>query len=272
MTPPARKRSTGTTSRYASAPQRAYVLHSYNWSESSLVLELFTRQQGRLAVVAKGAKRPYSQLRSVLLPFQQLLVQAGHKKGEEGAEVGTLRSAEWAGGPPMPTGSALLAAFYLNELLMKSLLRHDPQPVIYDLYAGTLACLDRDDDAQSQAALRAFELRLLREQGVLPSLDRITQTQARLTAQERYRLVPEVGLQPDDDETRLASPQGATWIALETALEADDLTALQQATRPALAGLRIQVRALLHLHLGTDRLRTRTLMIDAQKLLPPSSP
>ena len=54
------------------APLQAYVLHRYDWSESSLILELFTREQGRLAVAAKGAKRPHSQLRSVLLPFQRV--------------------------------------------------------------------------------------------------------------------------------------------------------------------------------------------------------
>lgn len=265
---PARSR-TSLASRHSSLPQPAYVLHSYDWSESSLILELFTRQQGRIAVVAKGAKRPYSQLRSVLLPFQQLLVQAGHRKGEEGAEVGTLRSAEWAGGHSMPTGSALLAGFYLNELLLKGLLRQDPHPAVYDLYAATLPCLQPDDDQQTQAALRAFELKLLRELGVLPALDRVTQTQALLASGERYRLQAETGLQPDDDDRRSPGPSGATWAALEAALAADDLAALQQATHPALASLRIQVRALLYQHLGTDRLRTRALMIDAQKLLPP---
>lgn len=266
-----RPQRSASASRLSTAPQPAYVLHSYDWSESSLVLELFTRQHGRIAVIAKGAKRPYSQLRSVLLPFQQLLVQAGHKKGEEGAEVGTLRSAEWAGGHSLPMRSALLAGFYLNELLLKGLLRQDPHPTVYDLYAATLPCLQPDDDLQTQAALRAFELKLLREFGVLPALDRITQTQAALASRERYRLQAETGLQPDDEDSRPPSPSGATWTALEAALAADDLAALQQATRPALTSLRIQVRALLHQHLGTDRLRTRTLMIDAQKLLPPAA-
>ncbi len=85
----------------------------------------------------------------------------------------------------------------------------------------------------------------------------------------RYRLQAEQGLLPDDEnDARHDSPSGATWAALEAALAADDLAALQQATRPALGSLRMQVRALLHQHLGTDRLRTRTLMIEAQKLLP----
>lgn len=268
---PARTRS-ASAPRVPAAPQPAYVLHSHDWSESSLVLELFTRQHGRVAVVAKGAKRPYSQLRSVLLPFQALLVQTSHKRGDDGPEVGTLRTAEWAGGPAMLRGSALLAGFYLNELLLKGLLRHDPHPVLYDLYAATLPALQADDEVHAQAALRAFELRLLRELGALPALDRITQTQAQLLGHERYRLQPDIGLQPDDEDSRPLSPSGATWTALETALAADDLAALQQATRPALAGLRIQVRALLHQHMGTDRLRTRALMIDAQKLLPPVAP
>jgi DNA repair protein RecO (recombination protein O) len=263
------KRPRSAAPRHTPAAQPAYVLHHYNWSETSLILELFTRQQGRLAVVAKGAKRPYSQMRSVLLPFQQLLIQASHKKGEEGAEVSTLRSAEWAGGHPMLGGASLLAGFYLNELLLKSLLRNDPHPTLYDLYAATLPALSNDDEQQSQAALRAFELRLLRELGVLPELGCITQTQASLQPGERYRLQAEEGLVPERDP-RIDSPSGATWAALEAALAAHDLQALQQATRPALSSLRMQLRALLHLHLGTDRLRTRTLMIDAQKLLPAS--
>src|SRR5829696_5596903 len=99
----------------------AYVLHRYDWSETSLILDLFTREQGRLAVVAKGAKRPYSQLRSVLLPFQRIHVGLGRvpradaSADEPANEVQNLRSAEWAGGAAMLTGAALFSGFYLNE-------------------------------------------------------------------------------------------------------------------------------------------------------------
>src|SRR2546427_10968622 len=101
----------------AAATLTAYVLHRYDWSETSLILDLFTREQGRLAVAAKGAKRPYSQLRSVLLPFQRIQVALGRVpkpvlSGVEGMdsadehvrEVQNLRSAEWAGGAAMLTG------------------------------------------------------------------------------------------------------------------------------------------------------------------------
>src|SRR5439155_26738977 len=136
----------------------AFVLHRYDWSESSVILDLFTREQGRIAVAAKGAKRPFSQLRSVLLPFQRLQVSFGREPpGDDAREVHSLRGADWAGGHPMLTGSALFSGFYLNELLMKLLARHDRHPALFDAYADTVAALVEADDVVTQAALRAFE-------------------------------------------------------------------------------------------------------------------
>src|SRR3954451_10364288 len=85
------------TSRRHVAPLDSYVLHRYDWSETSLILDLFTRSRGRIAVAAKGAKRPYSQLRSVVLPFPRVGAPVGKQAEEAQAEVLTLRSAEWAG-------------------------------------------------------------------------------------------------------------------------------------------------------------------------------
>ncbi|MCU0956897.1 MAG: DNA repair protein RecO, partial [Hydrogenophaga sp.] len=110
--------------------QLAYVLHRYDWSESSLILEVFARDHGRLALVAKGVKRPTSQFRSVLLPLQPVVLSWG---GD--AEVRTLRSAQWVGGHVMPTGEALLSGSYLNELLLRLVARDDPHPRLFDHYA-----------------------------------------------------------------------------------------------------------------------------------------
>ena len=85
------------TARRVTAPLDAYVLHRYDWSETSLILDLFTRAKGRVTVAAKGAKRPYSQLRSVLLPFQRIAATIGKQAEDAQADVVTLRSAEWAG-------------------------------------------------------------------------------------------------------------------------------------------------------------------------------
>jgi DNA repair protein RecO (recombination protein O) len=114
----------------------AYVLHRYDWSESSLILEVFTRHYGRVALVAKGAKRPSSSFRPILLPLQPLRVAFG---GD--AEIRTLKGAEWVGGHVMPTGDALLSGYYLNELVLRLLARDDPHPALFDAYRAAVQVL-----------------------------------------------------------------------------------------------------------------------------------
>ncbi len=243
----------------------AYVLHHYDWSESSLILDLFTREQGRIAVAAKGAKRPFSQLRGVLLPFQRLQVSLGRQApGDDTREVHTLRGADWAGGHPMLSGAALFSGFSLNELLMKLLARHDPHAVLFDAYAGTVAALAEGDDAATQAALRAFELVLLREIGLLPDLGTETASHRAVRADRRYLVLADAGVVETADENE-ATVSGATLCALESALHAD-LASLQRVAAGALAELRPLLRAQLHYHLGTSQLRTRQVMIEAQAL------
>ncbi|KNZ31813.1 MAG: DNA recombination protein RecO [Methylibium sp. NZG] len=247
------------------APLNAFVLHRYDWSESSLILDVFTREQGRLAVAAKGAKRPYSQLRSVLLPFQRIHVSLGRLAAGEGAgDVQTLRSAEWAGGAAMLTGAALFSGFYLNELLMKLLARQDPHALLFDAYAQTLPALAVGDDAQVEAALRAFELTLLKEVGVLPDLSQVTLTQQPLQPTQRYALLPEAGVATP--RTGDADLTGDALTHLQAALEHGSLPALQHACTPVLQALKPQLRALLHYHLGGAPLRTRQVMLDLQGL------
>jgi len=248
-----------------SAPDRAYVLHRHDWSETSLILELFCRDQGRIVVAAKGAKRPYSQLRSVLLPFQQILVTLGRPPKDEQAEIVTLRGAEWAGGLPMIAGGALFPGFYLNELLLKLLARGDPHPAVFDAYAATLGSLDVRNDLLTQAALRAFEFVLLRELGHLPVLDRFTATQERPDPDEPCALHPEIGLREAQPEEPALS--GRRWLAIQQALDAQALGELQQVCLDGLRPLRDMLRSVLHYHLGQSPLRTRRVMLDAQQLL-----
>lgn len=251
------------TRKAPNAPLQAYVLHSYDWSETSLILELFTRERGRVVAAAKGAKRPYSQLRAVLIPFQRIQVLLGRPPGDENAEVHTLRSAEWGGGTPALAGGALFRGFYANELLLKLLARQDPHPALFDAYALTLPGLG-GGEAQAAAALRAFELVLLRETGVLPALDHVTATLAPLAPEGRYALQAEAGLVPDGGAEAV---EGRVLGALAAALEADDLAALQAATLPALPALRLQLRGLLQYHLGPAVLRTRQVMREVQRLV-----
>jgi len=241
----------------------AFVLHRYDWSESSLILEVFTRHHGRIALVAKGVKRPTSQFRPVLLPLQPLHLGWG---GD--AEVRTLKSAQWQGGYVMPTGEALISGAYLNELLMRLLAREDPHAVLYDHYALAVQLLAERSDAQ-QLILRAFELLLLRDMGWLPDLTQESSSLAPLDAGYDYVLVPESGLRlaQADDARRLS---GAQWQALQTALDSKDpLIATLRACVGSQQALQQQLRQLLHYHSGVRVFQTRQLMLDMQAIARP---
>ncbi|MDP1690447.1 MAG: DNA repair protein RecO [Burkholderiaceae bacterium] len=237
----------------------AYVLHRYDWSESSLIVDLFTRELGRVVVAAKGAKRPTSQLRAVLRPFQRIHATLGRTAA--GAEVHNLRGAEWAGGVPVAGGDALFSGFYLNELLMKLLAREDPHPALWDAYSATLQALGGSAES---AALRAFELRLLREIGLLPDLARITATHAPVQPDALHGLRAEIGVTASAEPGAIA---GFDLLALQGALDADDLGALQRACCAPAAALRRPLRELLAYHLGAAPLRTRQVLLDLQPLL-----
>lgn len=246
------------TRRFSDEP--AFVLHRYDWSESSLVLEAFTRHHGRIALVAKGVKRPTSQFRPVLLPLQPLHLSWG---GD--AEVRTLKSAQWQGGHVMPTGDALLSGSYLNELLMRLLARDDPHASLFDHYAFAVQLLAERSDAR-QLVLRAFELLLLRDIGFLPDLAHESHTLGTLSEAEHYVLVPENGLRTahDDDAQALS---GAQWSALQQALDDDTpFVSLLRACSGCQQALQAQLRGLLHYHSGVRTFKTRQLMLDIQAM------
>lgn len=255
-----------TRASRAAGPLAAYVLHRYDWSESSLILDLFTREQGRIAVAAKGAKRPYSQMRGVLLPFQRLLVSVGRATAtdESARDVQNLRAAEWGGGAAMLTGAALFSGFYLNELLMKLLARHDPHPALFDAYAQTLPELAASDDSRGQAALRAFELTLLQQTGLLPDLSVVTTTQQPVDPDGHYGLTAESGVGDPLDGGDAVS--GRALTGLQAALLHGSLPALQQASRDDLQPLKTMLRGLIQHQLGNAILRTRQVMMTVQGL------
>jgi DNA repair protein RecO (recombination protein O) len=226
--------------------------------------DLIATQARRATLLARQGK--LAQARELVRSLPERT--ADDKRQKFQAEVQLLRSAEWAGGGPMPSGAGLLTGFYLNELLMKALARQDPHPVLFDAYEQTLPWLAAaGDDLALEVALRAFELVLLRQTGVLPELDCVTQTQAPLQAAAPYRLAPQLGVCPAAEEGDVLS--GAALQAIEQALAAGDLAGLRQACAMGRAALKPQLRALLHYHLGTAAMRTRQVMLDAQKLLEP---
>ncbi len=142
----------------------AYVLHSHPYQETSQILEVLGAHHGRLGLVARGARRPKSPWRSILQPFLPLRLSWVGR-----GSLLTLRGAEAASFAPALDGLALMAAFYLNELILNFVRRGDPHPGLFVAYAHALAELRAGGDPEP--ALRRFELQLLAEAGYGLNLD-----------------------------------------------------------------------------------------------------
>ena len=239
------------TSRNNHQDESAFVLHSYPFRETSLILDVFSRSHGRLAIVARGARRPRSSLRGLLMNFQPLLLSWFGK-----GEVRTLHSAEWQGGQPYLQGTALMCGFYLNELLLNLLARDDPHQQLFDYYRATLYRLAHEAD--HAATLRCFEKHLLQELGYALVLDREAGNGKAIQAELCYRYAVERGALPDDGDARAGlAVLGKTMLDM-AADDYTDPTTAQQSKQ--------LMRMLLNHHLGGKTLHTRELIKDLQKL------
>ncbi|MES2295451.1 MAG: DNA repair protein RecO [Pseudomonadota bacterium] len=244
--------------RRARAPQRehrvlgqpGFVLHSYPYKETSLIVDLFTREHGRVALVAKGAKRPHSQLRGALQTFQPLSTSWTGK-----SELRVLTDAEWVGGMRPLEKTALLCGFYLNELLVKLLARDDPFPALFDHYVATLNELAHDEPAP--IVLRKFERALLKETGVAADLTRCTATRAPVRAELLYVVDPERGARPAQEGDAWPQVAGKTLLDMERADYDDPATRAQS---------KLLMRHLLAHHLGGAPLNTRQILADLMQL------
>ena len=189
--------------------QPAFVLHTYAYRETSVIVETLTAAYGRVALVARGVRRPRSELRGVLQAFQPLTLSwAG------AGELKTLLKADWQGGLPLVGGSALLCGFYLNELLLKLLPREDPHPQLYGAYDAALARLA--GGAEQAPVLRQFELKLLAELGYALPLTHEADTGLPVDPAARYYYAFDRGPRSTIAEPGRRYPQvrGATLLAL----------------------------------------------------------
>ncbi|WP_027804089.1 DNA repair protein RecO [Paraburkholderia dilworthii] len=250
---PARRpsRSSASASEYRIAEQPAFVLHSYPYRETSLIIDVLSRDHGRLALVAKGAKRPHSALRGVLQTFQPLALSWSGR-----GEVRTLTGAEWVGGMLPLTGDALLCGFYVNELLVKFCAREDPHPQLFHHYVVTMTRLAHDEPPVQ--VLRSFERVLLRETGYAMALDRTVARKA-VEASRRYVFDPERGVREASDDVPAQWPVVAGQTLLD--MEKDDYHRAQ-----TVAQSKTLMRFLLNTYLGGTPLATRQILIDLQNL------
>ncbi len=166
--------------------QAAFVLHARPYRETSLILEIFSHDHGRLGAIAKGARNPKSRQRALLLPFTPLLLSWSGK-----GELALLTGVEAVGPARELSGQNRYAAYYLNELILRLLHRHDAHPELFDCYAATLAKLHDDDSIQD--GLRIFEKRLLAGIGYAMILDHDTVSGQPLEPERLYQYLPERG-------------------------------------------------------------------------------
>ena len=235
---------------YRVSSQPAFVLHSYPYKETSLIVDVFSRDYGRVALVAKGAKRPHSKLRAVLQTFQPLTVSWSGK-----AEVRTLTGAEWIGGLLPLEKSALLCGFYLNELLVKLLARDDAHPALFDHYIATLNQLAHDEPAP--IVLRKFERALLKETGVGGNFSVCASSGRAVEPEAIYVVDPERGPRPAHPADNTPRVSGKTLLDMEREDYSDSTTQMQS---------KFLMRFLLAHHLGGAPLNTRQILIDLMQL------
>lgn len=247
----------------------ALVLHTIAWRETSLIIEVFTRTQGRLGLIAKGARRPRSALRGLLQPFQPLEIRWAGR-----SELRNLLAAEWVGGLARLSGPALMPGFYLNELMVRLIPRDDAHPALFDDYLATLGLLARHPEEATnreltEPILRRFECNLLREMGYAPLFDRETSnTDCRVRGSHLYQVNPHTGISRVT-EAQLGDEDvyhGETLLALAYAGESIEkaVNALED-PQVALESKRL-LRALLGHHLGDEGLQSRQVMRELVRI------
>jgi DNA repair protein RecO (recombination protein O) len=233
--------------------QPVYVLHTYPFKETSLVVELFAHGFGRVATTAKGARRPRSAMRGMLQSFQPLIATWSGK-----LELKTLHSLEWGSGLLLLKGEALMCGFYLNELLLRLLPREDPHESLFEYYSATLKILSNGEDLAT--TLRRFELKLLQELGYAIPLQHDVNN-ALIFEDANYQYIAEHGA------TRLngspARENNGIQLVGKTLIDmvVDDYsnTQTQQQSKQLM-------RYLLAHYLGDKPLHTRQFLIDLQGL------
>ena len=233
------------------APQRiqnepAWLLHHRPFRESSQILDILSLDQGRLAVVAKGSRGAKSKLRGILRPFLPLQLSWFIR-----SDLGTLTGAEMNGAPLSLSGDALLSGYYVNELILKLLHRHDPQPEIFAAYSRTIERLAGSQDVAPY--LRQFEIELLRILGYALNLEHDTETTEPLRPQQQYEYRVEQGLVPVSDREGPMVFRGAEIDAIRN----------QQFADPAvLKNAGSLLRNVIAYHLDGKELKSRKVLKD----------
>ncbi len=221
--------------------QPAYILHRRPYRETSVLLDVFSQDYGRISLISRGVRRQHSPLKSLLQPFQPLLLSWQGK-----SELMSLACAEANGHPMLLRGNNLLSGFYLNELLVRLLAKNDPSMTLYSTYHQTLVELQSQDFQQK--TLRIFEKKLLEELGY-----GLQWPEQEIMVDRYYRYIHEKGFEIVD----VVKPNDLTFVGksmLSLAREElNDADSLRDAKR--------LMRVLLAAILGPEPLQSRKLFV-----------
>ncbi len=240
----------GSASRVELQP--VWLLHRRDYRDSSQILEALSCDHGRIGLVARGVRRANSRLRGVLEPFQPLLLSWSGR-----GELQTLTGAERQQTLPRLVGDALMAGFYLNELLLRLLARHDPHPDLFGHYTDAVHALS--STVRVAVAVRRFEWQLLEALGVAPDLLHEMDDGTRVQPGRWYRVDPEAGV------CALAGPGPAVQDAPGEALLAIAGNDLDNADEQTLRQAGRVLRQLLEVRLDGRALKTRQVLMAMRR-------
>jgi DNA repair protein RecO (recombination protein O) len=229
--------------------QAAFILHHRPFRDTSQILDVLSREYGKLSLVARGSRAPKSRLRGILRPFLPLAMSWVQR-----SDLGTLTGAEMHGAPLRLTGDALLSGYYVNELLLHFLHRHDPQPEIFDIYVRAIEALGASDHVAP--CLRRFEIELLGALGYALNLDHEADSQDPLQPDISYEYRSEQGA------VRVARSEGQlvfTGAVLKAIAEQrfDEEQVLRAANR--------LLREVIGFHLGGKELKSRKVLVELHR-------
>ena len=229
--------------------QAAFILHHRPFRDTSRILDVLSREYGKVAVVARGSRGAKSRLRGVLRPFMPLSMSWVQR-----SDLGTLTGAELHGAPMRLAGDALLSGYYVNELVLHFLHRHDPQPEIFDIYAQTISALCATDDVAP--CLRQFEIELLRHLGYAVNLDHEAGTHSPLQADSFYEFRFEQG------PVKVARAEGPLVFSGAT-LQA--VAEHRFAEPDVLRAANRLLREVIGFHLGGKELKSRKVLVELHR-------
>lgn len=226
----------------------SYILHSRQYRETSLILEVLSRDHGRAGLVARGARGSRSKWKNMLQPFRPLLLSWNQR-----GEMGTLTGADQVASPPALVGEALFCGIYANELCMRFLQRADPHPGLFDHYNRLATGLA--GGTMPQPGLRLFEKHLLESAGFGLQLVREQGSGDEIQAEQWYDYVPETGpvLRQSGDRASEELVSGGALLALQSG----------EIDQKHLRELKILMRKLIRHYLGDRPLKSQTLFYES---------